>query len=404
MDFGTRRSFGLLSAATIVWFSGCEAFAQPKSLLPMDEVEELTPDLAAKYSRAEQASLVFPRVKSVDAPTAAVLAKHPTGVKLPGIEKLDQQVAVELAKTSSVLGLDGIRQLDADIARILATSRALLSLEGIGDLTSLPLAEKLSKQIGTLRFPRIKKLDRKIADVLSGGTITVWMPALQELTHPGLASALARSGMDVELRDLQAFNAAAAQGLCADECDVYLPSLAKLGNDVAEAFSQHQGVLQLHGVQAADPDEIAFLLTNNGPLSIGGIKAFGPPGQPVDARILQATSLHAWPLDIGLEDIPPDLAAAIRKRKAPIDLVGIKWLSKQLAESLVGCECVVSMNNVNGIEPGAAVILLKHRHPDKKNSGFVLPVDARDLLNAGELEQLEKHESIHFGNNVQVGK
>jgi hypothetical protein len=48
--------------------------------------------------------------------------------------------------------------------------------------------------------------------------------------------------------------------------------------------------------------------------------------------------------------------------------------------------------------------LLKHRHPNKKNSGFVLPVDAMGQLNAGELERLEKHESIHFGNNVQVGK
>lgn len=404
MDIATRLRFGLFSAATLVWFSGCEAIAQSKILPPIDEVEELTPDLAAKYSKAEQASLVFPKVKQVDPQTAAVLAKHETGVKLPGVAKIDQNTAKELAQSQAVLGLDGIGKLDPNIAGILATSSALLSLEGIDKLDSLPLAQKLSRQIGTLFFPRITEVDQNIADALSNGPITLSMPRLRELRHKGLAAKIARAGMAVNLPDLEDFNADAAEGLCVGVCNVYLPSLIKLNGGVAEAFSQHQGVLQLHGVQAATPAEIALLLTNNGPLSIGSIKAFGQPGQPVDPRILQAISLHAWPLDIGLDDIPPNLAAAIKKRKAPIDLVGVKQLSRALAQSLVGCDCMVYMMNVKGFDNGAADDLLKHRHPDKKNSGFVLPANARGMLNAGELQALQKHQSIHFGNHVQVGK
>ncbi len=403
MDIATRLRFGLFSAATLVWFSGCEAIAQSKILPPIDEVEELTPDLAAKYSKAEQASLVFPKVKQVDPQTAAVLAKHPTGVKLPGIEKLDKGVADVLARSRLVLGLDGIQQLDADIAQSLATSNALLSLEGIAKLDSLPLAQKLSRQDCTLQFPRITEVDQNIADALSNGPITLSMPRLRKLSHKGLAAKIARAPSDVNLPDLPDLNANVAEGLCVGVCNVYLPSVIKLNGGVAEAFSQHQGVLQLHGVQAATPAEIALLLTNNGPLSIGGIKAFGQPGQPVDPRILQAISLHAWPLDIGLDDIPPNLAAAIKKRKASINLVGVKWLSKPLAKSLVGCDCMVYIMNVEGLEAGAADELLEHRD-SQKTSGFVLPVDARRLLNAGEVDRLEKHECIHFGNAIQAWK
>jgi len=403
MDIATCLRVGLVSAAVLVWAMQSEANAPLKGLLPMDEVEELTPEIAAKYSKAVPSPLVFPGVKNVDVQTAAVLAQHPTGVKLPGIAELDAPVAKELAKARTVLGLDGLPNLDPIIAQILATSGAVLSLEGIGQLNSLPLAQKFSRQIGTLRFPRIRRVNQNIANALSAGPITLSMPGLEELTHRGLASKIAKAGMAVNLPNLKQFNADAAQGLCVDVCDVYLPSLVNLPDGAAQAFSQHRGVLQLHGVQAAGPDEIALLLTNNGPLSIGGIKAFAQPGQPVDQRILKAVSLHAWPLDIGLPEIPRELAAAIKKRKAPIDLVGVKWLSRQLAQSLVGCDCMVSMMNVEGLQAGAAGDLLKHRNP-QKNSGFVLPVHTRGLLAAGELERLEKHESIHFGNNIQVGK
>lgn len=394
----------LVTAAVLVWAVSCEANAEQAGLLPMDEVEELTPDLAIKYSNAEQASLVFPRVKKVDPQTAAVLAKHKTGVKLPGLAVIDPSTAQELAKTQVELGLDGIGKLDQDTAGILATSSALLSLEGIDKLDSLPLAQKLSRQIGMLFFPRITEVDQNIADALSNGPITLSMPRLRKLTHLGLAAKIARAASDVNLPALEEINADAAEGLCAGVCKVYLPSLIKLEGGVAKAFSQHEGVLQLHGVQTATPPEIALLLTNNGPLSIGGIKAFAQPGQPVDARILQAISLHAWPLDIGLDDIPPDLAAAIKKRKASINLVGVKWLSRALAQSLVGCQGMVWMTNVKDFEAGAVDDLLKHRNAGRKNSGFVLSVDAMGQLNADELERLEKHESIHFGNNVQVGK
>lgn len=398
-------SLWILAWASLAMFASvmvCEAAPLSKGLPPLEDVEELTPELAAQYSKLVNKTLTFPRVKQVDRRTAAVLAKHPTGIQLPGVASLEREVAEELARSSPVLGLDGIQELNADIAGILATSDAHLSVEGIAKLDSLPLAQKLSRQIGTLRFLWITDVHQNIADALSNGPITLSMPRLQTLTHKGLASKIARAGMAVNLPDLKVFNADAAEGLCAGVCNVYLPSLKKLDNGLAAAFSQHQGVLQLHGLQDAKPAEIALLLTNNGPLSIGGIKAFNQPGQPVDPGILQAISLHAWPLDIGLADIPPDLAAAIKKRKAPIDLVGVKWLSRALAQSLVGCECMVYMMNVAGFEKGAADELLKHRHPDKKNSGFVLPVDAGRFLNAGELERLEKHESIHFGNAIQA--
>jgi hypothetical protein len=403
MNIATCLRIGLVSAAVLVWPMACEANAPLKGLLPMDEVEELTPELAAKYSKAVSSSLVFPRVKNVDVQTAAVLARHPTGVKLSGIAKLDAPVANELAKARAVLGLDGLPNLDPVIAGILATSNALLSLEGIDKLDSLPLAQKIGRQIGTLRFPRIRQVDKNVADALANGPITLSMPGLEELTHRGLAEKIAKAEMAVNLPNLKQFNADAAAGLCAGVCDVYLPSLVELPADAAKAFGQHEGVLQLHGVQAAAPAEIALLLTNNGPLSIGSIKRFSPPGKPVDPGILKAISGHAWPLSIGLEDIPADLAAAIKKRKAPIDLVGVKWLSKPLAKSLVGCDCMVYMMNVEGLEAGAADELLEHRD-SQKTSGFVLPVDARRLLNAGEVDRLEKHECIHFGNAIQAWK
>lgn len=391
-----RRPAAPILAAALLWASAAGAFAAAPELPPAEEVVELTPQLAAAYMKAQRGVLRFPRVRSLDAATAAKLAEHPAGLSL-SITAIDAKVARALAASKGSIELNGIQTLSGDVADALASGQAQLTMEGLGEISSVPLARKFGRQLGVLRFPRIQKLDNAVADAISGGQARLHLPGLRELTHEGLAARLGEPGKAADLPLVEVVTPQTAAGLARGGANIYLPSVKKLDAATAASLMNHQGTLQLSSLQDIPPEGIASLLRNQGPLSIGAIQAFGPAGQPVVTEILQALAAHQWPLVLGLDPIPPEVAAAIKKRQAPVYLNGIRHLTVDGAKALVGCSCHIYLMRVENVDDGVAAELVKHRHPMKNATGFVFPVAVKSVFNGPEVQQLEKHESIHFG-------
>lgn len=397
-DRPTRRPAGPILVVALGWAFACSGSAARSELPPAEEVENLTPQSAAEYMKAERGLLRFHRVRALDPATAAKLAEHAGGVSLPSIAALDANVARALAASKASIELNGIQALPGDVAGALAAGQAQLTMEALRELTSVPLAQKFSRQPGVLRFPHVQQLDAPIATAISGGAVRLHMPGLRQLTHEGLAARLGEPGKAADLPHVEVLNAKVAAGLARGGSNVYLPAVKKLDNETAASLVNHEGALQLSSLQDIPPEGLACLLRNQGPLSIGAVQAFGPAGQPVDKQILQALSAHKWPVVLGLNPIPADVAAAIKERQAPVYLDGIQHLTVELAQSLIGCSCHVYLMRVENVDNGVAAALVKHRHPMKNATGFVLPVTAKQLFNGPELQQLEKHDSICFGN------
>ena len=191
-------------------------------------------------------------------------------------------------------------------------------------------------------------------------------------------------------------DAAAAAGLCAVPCDLYLPAIRRLSDPVAAELGRHRGVLQLTSLDEVSTEGIVSLLGNQGPLGLAGLTRPDADGMPVPAVILEALERHPWPLGLDASSVPPELADAIRRHRAPVDLHGVRRLTVPLVTSLVNGAAVVSLLGVVEAEPGVARVLLTHR--PKPGTGFVLPATARALFSEEDLRTLDKHRGIHFGN------
>lgn len=394
MSCRSVAAVGRIAAAGLVSCAAVASALQPPSPLT---VTRLDPAVAARYVGGSADRLEFPRVRAIDPATADVLARHEAGVELDGLLTLDGPTAEALARCRTRLGLDGLRRLDPEAADALARSPAHLTLASLDGLSSPTLARKLARQPGTLELHRIGRLEGVVADLLATGVAGVMLPSLEHLSHRGLAERLARTPPGaVHLRALSNLDAAGAAGLSAVPCDLYLPAISRLDEPVAAQLGRHRGVLQLTGLEDVSPVVIVSLLGNEGPLGLAGLTRPGHDGGPLPTVVLEAVERHPWPLGLEAPTVPPELAEAIRRRRAAVDLHGVRRLSLALATSLVNGGVVVSLLGIAEAEPGVARVLLTHR--PKPGTGFVLPATARASFSEEELRALDRHRSIHFGN------
>jgi hypothetical protein len=328
----------------------------------------------------------------------ALVRKYPDGLDLPAVKELDLPTAEALAACRSHLALNGIRRLPPDVASALAMSPASLELEGLEELTSVPLAMKLGQRNATVRLRRVTRLDDQIADALASGPAFLVLPGLRELTHPGVAARLWSPADPIYLQAIVCIRPEVARSICRGRCDLYLQSLESLDDESAAALAGGGGVRQLPALREISDQGLAILLRTDGPLELGGISNLAPAGQRVSKEITQALATHAWPLGIGLKDIPPEVADAITKRNAQVDLYGLRHLSVGLAQSLVNSNCVIYMMNVKTAEKGVGDVLARHASKAGHVSGFVFAASMRNEFTRDEIALLKQRQCVHFGN------
>jgi hypothetical protein len=367
--------------------------------------------------------LNFEKLKALSPDAAAVLAEHKADILINSLEKLDADIAAALANFEHTLSLHGITEVDDETAAALAKSRATLSLENIESLTHVGLAEKLAAQ-PFLVFRRLKAVEKPVADALAAGGCSLALPMLEKLEHGPLATKLVGQTVAIANQNdqrhpsyvfekLTDLSPEAAAGLCLARCNLYFKALLHMPPKVAAAFEGHRGVLDVDRLQQVAPAAAASLLKNDGPLDLGGCAGFVVAGQPVQQAVLAALIAHQAPLSLGdLQDVPKDLADAIRQRKHHTKLLDVACLTTTLALGLAnqgGVQGVVWLPHTEAVEPpnaeqpGAVPNLLKMPVPRAPPGplgapAVILSPGLRSRIPAGHAEAIERHLAIQFGN------
>jgi len=178
-----------------------EAREAPEQHLYLSELTELAPCEAAVLREFRGDALFLPRVRSLDAATAQLLAEFRGSLFLDGVARLDVPTARALATWKGngeqlFLSLDGLRHPSAEVLEALGECRGWgLSLEGIVALTP-PTARALGPiHVATLDLDGVAALDRATAEALSRWnakflSLRGWRdpePALVELVRKGCA-------------------------------------------------------------------------------------------------------------------------------------------------------------------------------------------------------------------------
>jgi|688.fasta_scaffold218790_2 hypothetical protein len=296
-----------------------------------------------------ESMLHFPNLAILQPDVAEILATHEHGLDFPALKNLQRQTAAALALCESRLALNSLAHLDDATAAALSRCKAHLELEGLQALTSVPLATKLATQ-GVVQLPNITDLTGEVI-----------------------------------------------KGFCEVPCHLYLPGIETLDAEAAKAFEGHSGVLDIESLQNAPPEVLIGVLSNKGHLGLGSVTTLG---DPAPKELLDALTDHHESVCLnGLANLTPGEAAAIRNRTHRTDLAGIKILQKNVATHLVNCRSILDLTGVVVVEDGVVDILLKHS--PKEGTGMVFGANLAALLPLDQVAAIQKHESLHFGNEYQ---
>jgi hypothetical protein len=257
---------------------------------------------------------VFDGLTSISPDAAAVIAKPERPLSLNGLTELSPEVAAALAQHPpraqfghSDLRLDGLKKLSSEAAEALSHHQGKVQLYALEELDSVPLAQKLARQLGELRLG-IKHLAPEIAAELAKHR------GYEKLNHklnPGGRT----DGAASILR---------------------LDNIESLSSAAAEALAAHEGVLVLNGLVSLDPPVAAALAKRTGNSKTnapGTLVLNGLPAISTEA----AAALAAFPGEIVLKaitEISPETAAALAKHKGRLYLTGLVKISPETDAAL----------------------------------------------------------------------
>lgn len=361
--------------------------------------------------------LMFDSLAQLSPAAAEVLARHDADIALHALTKLDADLAAAFSEFRHTLGLHGIEQLDDAAAAALAEGKAVLSLENLRSLTHVGLAEKIAAQPFLVTFKQLEKVEPAIiADTLAAGACGLALPAIVALNHQGLAQKLVSDGQKAcVFEKLTKLGPAAAKGLCGRPCNLHFKALKAMPPNLAAEFANHVGVLDVDRLVKVHPEAAVSLLGNRGPLDLGGCDGFVNVGQPVPQPVLAAVAGHRSALTLGdLNEVPADLADAIRQRTHHTVLPDVRCVTVVLAQGLAGnggVQGVVWLTNTEQVEPpdavhAGAVPMLLRMKPVQALPGplgqpaVILSSGLRSRLPDGHTQAIENHFAVHFGNQL----
>lgn len=259
----------------------------------------------------------FDALTTITADVAAVLAEVKQPLSFNGLTEISPEAATALARHppnpqlgSAHLRLNGIKRLSPEAAAALATHEGKLLLYSLERLDSIPLAQKLARDLGEIRL------------------------GLSELS-PQIAAELCkhRGTHDPKRPGLRRWDGAASI--------LRLDNIERLSPETAEALAAHEGLLVLNGLTSLDPQVAASLAkrTGNSEHKRDGINRTGTLVLNGLSSISTETAvaLAAFKGDLvlkGIRELSPEAAAALAKQKGRLYLTGLKAVSPDTLAAL----------------------------------------------------------------------
>lgn len=182
----------------------------------------------------------------LDPRLARYLAAGPAPVRLNSLESLSLPIARQLARSRSSLHLRAVSRLDIPTATALANHRGeTLALDGLTSLTDEMAATLARHQGEGLSLDGISRIEPSIAAVLAEYRGRLALNGLSSLT-PAVATQLAdHRGNALSLAGIRQLAPETAMALAGYEGDLYLEGLDDLTGELARAFHDFTGKLQL---------------------------------------------------------------------------------------------------------------------------------------------------------------
>ena len=160
--FGVRRcNLKTTDPATLDSLRTSQAMQIAKSLSPayLNNVVEITPDVAGVLSEHRGGGLYLNGLKSLTPETASVLSSYKGDLVLAGLSSVSVQVACELARhRDGSLILSGLVEISPEVAACLAKKIGPLFLNGLIDV-NYPVLEALSKHNGDLCLDGLQNIE-----------------------------------------------------------------------------------------------------------------------------------------------------------------------------------------------------------------------------------------------------
>jgi hypothetical protein len=321
----------------------------------LDGLETLTPEAAAILLRPKPEGQFgtmfrFGGLKTFPPEVARLWAGVHTGLSLPGLAEISPAAARELVAFPGRLEL-GMRSLTPEVARLLAEGPSSLTLSG---LESLPadVARELGREQEMLDLPALRRLDADAAraflaedDGLRRGSgerrggggfpsshALLRLNGLESISGDTADALVQPDGPQIELRGIVRLSPEAAQGLAAVTMwDGSLPRLGSLSRGAAQALATRRGPLEFRGLIALDPDAALALGRHTDALELGL--------RELPEDVARGLWRHRGSLKLpAVESLAPESAAWLgRHRGTELVIPGVKSLSMETARALADC-------------------------------------------------------------------
>jgi hypothetical protein len=337
-----------------------QAFGDGKAeWLTLDGIEEISPEAVAAIRRNRKRVCFLRGLRTLSPGVAKALVGMPVQLEFNDLESLDAETAAALAKHNNSVMLRGLRRLDPDAVRSLLGQRQYLEVHSREPL-STAAAEALSGRRARMVIS-IPGLDAEAARTLTAGLprpksepfLAIKFSA-QPADEP-LEILAAHPAIGIHVEDLTRLSLAAARALAAREnCGLQFQRLAELSPEVATALvTDNTDWLAFGGLKTLSPDLAKILARHRSDLQFSGLET-------LDREAALALADHTGSLMVGLRRIGPDLARALARHRGPLLLDLLTGLDAATAAALVGGPEMISFNSLRTIDADTAQALAAH--------------------------------------------
>jgi|694.fasta_scaffold17631_3 hypothetical protein len=310
----------------------------------------------------------MPTLADPNADTNSILTKEiaerfledSSSVELGRFKSITTQAVMVLAESEDYLDLGSLTDLPVDIAKQLGRSTAGITLRGLQELSpdaALALSENRG---GFLDLKGLTKLSDEAAIAITKYKgLYLYLGGVTSMSDE-LAEALAMyQGTMIELSNLVDLSESAAEKFCKIHAFVVLPSLKSITVPVAESLSKLTDRVDL-GLESMSEDVAAALAKNESFLNLSEL------GELSDAAAA-ALSKHRGDLSLtSLKSFPNtpghlDLARKLIEEPSDLDFIRMTELSDEVAEVLGDLDGDLHFRKLPSLSPRVAKAFARKR-------------------------------------------
>jgi len=259
--------------------------------------------------------------------------EHPNTVKLDEFKSITAEAALVLSDSDDFLNLSSLTDLSVDVAKYLGQSTAPISLDGLKELSEEAAIELSANRGGFLDLKGLTKISDKAAVAIAKfkgnrlhlGGVTSMSDELAETLSM-------YKGTMIELSDLSELSESAAEKFCKIHSFVSLPSLKHISAPVAESLSKLTDRVDL-GLESISEEVAAALAKNESLLVLSELSEL------TDGAAAALSKHRGSFLLYGLKSFPNtpghlDLARRLTEDQSNQNFIRLIELSDEVAEIL----------------------------------------------------------------------